>query len=476
MSQDLPIPASAKIDLTLSKYSDIAVPTTPDETTFGYLYKKTASNGLFWLTQGGGEVNLTSAGSGVSSFGTAALFNGSAVDIPNNTRAGSSSLTTVDAAVNSACNTAYGFGTLFSVPDTEDIGAYTAMGYKAGYSVNDGAYSIFIGSSCAPLLTSSNSDIFIGADLGVDITTTNGGNIFIGSGSLTGSNFIGSSNVGIGTSIFGVNPTGASNNVVFGVNAGLTLHDGSNNVLIGAGAGINISDSNTCVAIGSNALGAHVTTVGTVAVGASALLQALNVGNTGLGFQAGSNITTGTNNTIIGYNANVTGNSFSDCIVIGASSRANATSQIRIGFSNVQASVQTSTYIDGIFGKTIDPGSAITTLIDTTGRLGTIASSKRYKYDIQDVSPDVIDRLFEMSPKTFKYKEDPKNTSTYGLIAEDIRDLIPDIVIYSKDADGNRIMDEDGYRVETIQYHLLVPLLVGAVRSLKREIVKLLQE
>ena len=158
-----------------------------------------------------------------------------------------------------------------------------------------------------------------------------------------------------------------------------------------------------------------------------------------------------------------------------ASSRANATGQIRIGFSNVQATVQSNTFIDGINGSTVDPGTSAAVLVDTLGKLGTISSSKRYKYDIQDVSPNVIDRLFEMSPKTFKYKEDPKNTSTYGLIAEDIRDLIPDIVIYSKDADGNRIMDEDGYRVETIQYHLLVPLLVGAVRELKREITELRQ-
>ena len=475
MSQDLPVPANAKIDLTSSKYVDVTVPATPDDATFGYVYKKAASDGLYWLTEGGGEVDLTATG-GISSFGTAAEFNGNEVAIPNSTKAGTSSLTTVGVSANAACNTAFGYGTLYSVPDTVDVGGFTAMGYNAGGSIADGAYSIFTGSNCAPLMTSSNSDIFIGSDLATTTTAaTGGGNVVIGSGSLVGTNFTGSSNVFVGTSQIGNDAGSASNNVVLGVNAGFGLHDGIYNILIGAGAGISMTNGNSCIAIGASALSANVTTVGLVGIGPSALQQATGVGNTGLGFQAGSVIVTGTNNTIVGYNANVSTNSFSNCIVMGASSRANATGQIRIGFSNVQATVQSNTFIDGINGSTVDPGTSAAVLVDTLGKLGTISSSKRYKYDIQDVSPNVIDRLFEMSPKTFKYKEDPKNTSTYGLIAEDIRDLIPDIVIYSKDADGNRITDKDGYRVETIQYHLLVPLLVGAVRELKREITELRQ-
>lgn len=474
MSQELPLPSKIEIDVTLSQIFDSTVPATPDVANYGYLYKKTTNDGLFWLTQGAGEINLADGGGGLSSFGTAATLDGNEVAVPNSTKGGTSALLTAGASENTACNTAFGYGSLFSLPDTADIGGFTSVGYNAGGSIADGLYSTFIGHLCATSLTYSQNDIFIGANLALNVATASGGsNIFVGNDSIGGDSFVGSGNICIGGNIMKTGVSTASDNIAIGNLAGNGLDTSTHSIMIGPLSGLNLSTGNSCVAIGASSMTQNVSTTGMVCIGASALSQTTGIGNTAVGFQAGTSITSGTNNSIFGYNAGLSSATLSNCVVMGASSKANSANQIRIGFGTAQASVQTNTYIDGIVGQTTSIPDSIAVLISSSGQLGTVSSSKRYKHDIQDVEMSVINNMFSLNPKTFAYNDDESNTRTYGLIAEEVRDIIPDLVVYSKDKNNNIIMDEDGPRVETVKYHLLVPLLVGAIKSLKNEVNKL---
>jgi hypothetical protein len=95
--------------------------------------------------------------------------------------------------------------------------------------------------------------------------------------------------------------------------------------------------------------------------------------------------------------------------------------------------------------------------IDINGQLGTIKSSQRYKKDIHDMD-ESSRRLLELRPVTYHYKElseDGSNPLEYGLIAEEVAKVYPDLVAYG--ADG---------KIETVQYHKLTPMLVNEVQRL----------
>src|SRR5581483_1599126 len=102
-------------------------------------------------------------------------------------------------------------------------------------------------------------------------------------------------------------------------------------------------------------------------------------------------------------------------------------STIRIGGG------QTSTYIAGIYGVT--SGSGVPVYINSNGQLGTQTSSRKYKEDIRDMG-DLTNRLMKLRPVTFYYKHEYDNgprTLQFGLIAEEVAKVDPDLVAYNPD-------------------------------------------
>ena len=101
-------------------------------------------------------------------------------------------------------------------------------------------------------------------------------------------------------------------------------------------------------------------------------------------------------------------------------------------------------------------------LIDTTtGQLGTLTSSRRYKEDIQDMG-DASNGLMRLRPVTFRYKQpasDGSKPMQYGLIAEEVAEVYPDLVAHS--ADGE---------IETVRYQVLPSMLLNEVQRQQREI------
>src|SRR5262249_26043531 len=170
---------------------------------------------------------------------------------------------------------------------------------------------------------------------------------------------------------------------------------GADNLAMGSGALFSNTTGNGNVAGGDNAVGNNTTGNFNIGLGATSL-SANTTGsyNIGIGYQGGANLSTGSSNIDIG-NAGVAGES----------------STIRIGNAN-----QKATYIAGISGSVVSGADVV---VSGVGRLGVVASSARYKKDIADMGSST-ENLLKLRPVTFKYRNDERGTTQYGLIAEEV--------------------------------------------------------
>jgi trimeric autotransporter adhesin len=109
---------------------------------------------------------------------------------------------------------------------------------------------------------------------------------------------------------------------------------------------------------------------------------------------------------------------------------AGDTNTIRIGKSGTQ----TKTFIAGISGKTVASGVGV--LINTSGQLGTVVSSARFKEAIKPMD-EASEAILALKPVTFRYKEelDPEKIPQFGLVAEEVAKVNPDLV--ARDEEGN---------------------------------------
>jgi hypothetical protein len=228
-------------------------------------------------------------------------------------------------------------------------------------------------------------------------------------------------------------------------------------------------------AIGMNSLQANTTANDNVAVGASAMLSnASGTNNTGLGVFALAGNLTGNNNTACGSNAlwgNLTGNSN---IALGYQAgrfRTSGDNNIDIGHQGIPVETgtirigavgtHTRIFVAAVRGTTTDSNDAIPVLVDASGQLGTISSSRRFKDDIADMG-EASSVLMKMRPVTFHYKADPGPAGRrlqYGLIAEEVADIAPGLV--ARSADG---------QIETVLYQFLPPMLLNEYQKQQRTI------
>jgi Chaperone of endosialidase len=220
--------------------------------------------------------------------------------------------------------------------------------------------------------------------------------------------------------------------------------------------------SNT--AIGNNALTLNTSGANNSAFGTQALENNL-VGsfNIAMGNAAGE-FFTGNNNIAIGYQAAVSVNGGGNYnIEIGSAGSANDSGIIRIGTPGTQ----TQFFVAGVNGVTTT-NNAVPVLIDATnGQLGVASSSRRYKEDIQDMG-DASSALMDLRPVTYRYKQpfaDGSKPVQYGLIAEEVAEVYPDLVAHT--ADG---------AVETVKYQVLDSMLLNEVQRQQAEIRGLEQQ
>jgi hypothetical protein len=184
------------------------------------------------------------------------------------------------------------------------------------------------------------------------------------------------------------------------------------------------------VASGVSALTYNVAGHDNTAEGFQALLNAKGSNNIGIGSNAGANLSSGSNN-----------------IDIGNVGVAADTAKIRIG----KQGTQSATYVAGIYGKTVASGTKVAVMIDSTGKLGTVVSSARFKKAIRPMAK-ASEAILALKPVTFCYKEelDPDGMPQFGLIAEEVEKVNPDLVI----------RDEDG-KVSTVRYEAVNAMLLN---------------
>jgi Chaperone of endosialidase len=220
-------------------------------------------------------------------------------------------------------------------------------------------------------------------------TTTGNSNTATGTAAL-GLNTIGGSNTATGRDSLGSNTTGNSN-TADGYKALTSNRTGGANTATGHSALI------------SNTTGEFNTADGTGAL----LINTTGNNNIALGASAGTNLTTGSNN-----------------IDIGNSGRGGESGVMRIGTEGQQ----TATFIAGI--KTSPLAVAVAVAVTPAGQLGVRASSERYKEAIKPMDK-ASEAILALKPVTFRYKKelDPKRAPQFGLVAEEVAKVDPDLVV-----------------------------------------------
>ena len=346
-----------------------------------------------------------------SAFGDGALQNNTTAS--DNSAFGSSAL---NANTTGFSNSAFGVGTLFS---NTTGSRNSAFGDGALASNTTGQPNSAFGASALQDNTTGVDNSAFGFDA-LALNTTGFENSAFGDSALV-ANTTGALDSAFGVSALQTNTTGAFNSA-FGVNALKANTTGNFNT-----------------AFGNNALTADTTGGSNSAFGYNALSALLSgSGNVAIGLGAGSNLNGAESNNLDIGNAGVAGES----------------QTIRIG------AAQTAAFVAGINGATSSSGVAV--FVNSSGQLGTATSSRRFKEEIADLGGE-SDLLMKLRPVAFYYKPelDETHTRQYGLVAEDVAKVAPQLVVF----------DKDGVP-ETVRYHFVNAMLLNEVQKQRSTIAQ----
>ena len=286
-------------------------------------------------------------------------------------------------------NTAEGKDTLFSLTTGTDN---TAIGFNALINNTIGSFNTATGSLALNSNTTALGNTAVGYQA-LYSNTSGGGNNAFGSGALS-SNISGIRNLAVGSGALG------------------SLTSGELNTAVGNVTLFNCVGGNFNTALGRDALG-----------------RTDGDQNTGLGFFAGSNLSgDGTNNIYIGNVGPVPIGTESNTIRLGTQ-----TASIGTYFSESHPMpAHTATFIAGISGTAV-AGAAVK--VNANGQLGVAPSSERFKAEIKPMD-QASEAILALKPVSFLYKKeiDPHCTPQFGLVAEQVEKVNPDLV--TRDPDG----------------------------------------
>jgi hypothetical protein len=219
-----------------------------------------------------------------------------------------------------------------------------------------------------------------------------------------------------------------------GVGAGtLALNTADNNTATGAGALLSNSGGSDNTANGAFALLSNTSGQGNTATGFQALFSNATSFNTANGYRALFN-NTASLNTAIGSNA-LSNNTFGlGNIGLGNDAGANVTTASNVTcIGALGANVDNSCYIGRIFGAGVSGGS-VAVFVGSDGKLATNISSRRFGQDIEPMEK-ASEAILALNPVTFHYRSDKTNTAQFGLIAEEVAEVNPDLVVRDKDGE-----------------------------------------
>ncbi len=284
--------------------------------------------------------------------------------------------------------------------------------------------------------------------------TTGGFNTAIGFLSLR-SNTTNSFNTAVGAGALLANT--ADNNTATGAAALLSNTVGQYNTANGAAALVSNTMGISNTANGFHALFSNTTGSANTATGGSALLVNTGDFNTANGFSALQNNTTGQLNVALGVDAGSAVTTANNVICIGSPG----------------ANESNTCFIGNIYG-TNEGGAISAVYINSVGQLGTQAppSARRFKREIKSMER-ASEAILGLNPVTFHYKSDSAGTPQFGLIAEEVVKVNPDLVVRDKNGEiytvrydavnamllneflkAHRKMEEQDKRIDELTAHL----------------------
>jgi len=302
-----------------------------------------------------------------------------------------------------------------------------AEGYLALTSLAGGAYNTGIGAYSLLSLTDGNFCTGVGA--GTLLSNTADENTATGAGALL-SNIGGSSNTATGAfALFN--------------NVGLAAPSKPTGVFVGS-----FNSANGDRALFSNTTGSFNTAIGESALASNST----GLDNTAIGDSALSNATAGSGNTALGAGA--------------GANVATASNVISIGVSGED--VSNTAWVGNIYGVATQSGTTAPVVVSNDGQLGTIVSSQRFKKDVaaMDKASEII---LSLRPVTFHYRSDANETPQFGLIAEEVAEVNPALVLPDKEGKPYTV------RYDAVNAMLLNEFLKehSTVEELKKEIATL---
>lgn len=376
-----------------------------------------------------------------------------------------------------AFNTACGFHSLYS--NTTGF-QNTAFGDGALYSNNTGISNTAVGEQALVLNTTGSNNTACGS--GALFNNTDRSNLVAIGDSALFNNGLGvvnsyhaTMNSAVGSKSLISNTTGYYNSA-FGYHALQANSSGNGNTSVGTESMVLNTTGNNNTASGYRALmhnlsGANNAALGfqsmhdnqsgseNTAVGYYSMLGMIDgIGNTAIGSCTMKNIWHGNFNTIIGDSAGyeLGGTAMNNVIAIGhKADMPFADNEIMIGNNT-----NTALYCYAAYNGSMSPGGERDLYVNSTGKIGYLSSSSRYKDNIENM--DEIGWIYKLRPVNFTYKEDEQKNKRFGLIAEEVEQVIPELVSYNEKGEP-----------ETVTYSSLITPLLKAVQDQQREIEEL---
>ena len=334
-------------------------------------------------------------------------------------------------------NTASGVNALFS-NTTGD--SNPASGFSALFSNTTGGFN-----------TASGRDALFSNTDGNFNTASGTGALF--------SNTTGRDNTASGVTALRNNTTGFDN-TASGVNALFSNTTGDSNTASGRDALFSNTDGRFNTASGGGALRDNSTGVRNTAVGVEALLSnSTGSANIAVGMDALRNKTTGNGNIAIGDRAGIDLQAGGSNIYIGNTGGTFESNTIRIGncLGGIFGCAHSSFFVAGVANTAV---AGVQVLISDSGQLGVLASSRRFKDEVRDMG-EASAGLRRLRPVSFYYKQaqqgGPRQLQ-YGLIAEEVAAVYPELVEYSQTGEPF-----------TVRYHLLGAMLLNEVQKQDRQ-------
>ncbi len=347
----------------------------------------------------------------------------------------------------------------------------TAVGNQSLNQNRSGTWNTAIGQNSLIGNTTGSNNTGSGIDAGA-CSTTASNNTATGAFSLSGGGIYtlnvpwptcpdtgatGSENTSTGAYSMFNNLTGADNTAT-GYQALQANTSGNNNVAAGDGALYSNTNGASNTASGHQTLYKNTTGYHETAGGASALFSNTTGNeNVAFGFQALFSNSTGSKNIGIGVTAGSLLTHGSNNIDIANQGVAADNGVIRIGTSGTN----TQTFVAGIYNSKIT-GSAV--YVTSSGQLGVLASAERYKTGVTTMGPG-SEKLAALRPVTFHLKNDASGELQYGLIAEEVAKVYPELVI--RGTEGT---------IEGVRYEELTPMLLNQVQQQQRKLDEQSQE